>query len=320
MQPTGIQAHDAGHSLPRGIALIVTAFLCSATMGAVTKSMHQTSPLLMLFFQYAIGFLCFLPSGLRLGVRELRTKRLGLQIFRSIAGSACQLLFFMSLRSLPLLDSSLLSNSAPLFIPIVVWVWMRKTISLQVAVSLLIGLAGVLLIIHPGPELLDNPAALLALASGVLSAVALVATNLLTETDPPARILLYNFGVSALLMAPVAVPLWKPFSGRVWVMLVSIGVLFALTQWFIIVAYRYASATELSPFNYSVVVFSGILGWVIFGNVPTAAALVGTVLICGGGILSITKGHAEGRGSWFGVGHWHWFWKSARWIGVLERE
>jgi len=320
MQPTGIQAHDAGHSLPRGIALIVTAFLCSATMGAVTKSMHQTSPLLMLFFQYAIGFLCFLPSGLRLGVRELRTKRLGLQIFRSIAGSACQLLFFMSLRSLPLLDSSLLSNSAPLFIPIVVWVWMRKTISLQVAVSLLIGLAGVLLIIHPGPELLDDPAALLALASGVLSAVALVATNLLTETDPPARILLYNFGVSALLMAPVAVPLWKPFSGRVWVMLVSIGVLFALTQWFIIVAYRYASATELSPFNYSVVVFSGILGWVIFGNVPTAAALVGTVLICGGGILSITKGHAEGRGSWFGVGHWHWFWKSARWIGVLERE
>jgi drug/metabolite transporter (DMT)-like permease len=320
MQPTEIQAQDAGHSLPRGIALIVTAFLCSATMGAVTKSMHQTSPLLMLFFQYAIGFLCFLPSGVRLGVRELRTKRLGLQIFRSITGSACQLLFFMSLRSLPLLDSSLLSNSAPLFIPIVVWVWMRKTISLQVAVSLLIGLAGVLLIIHPGPELLHDPAALLALASGVLSAVALVATNLLAETEPPARILLYNFGVSALLMVPVAVPLWEPFSGRVWMMLVSIGVLFALTQWFIIVAYRYASATELSPFNYSVVVFSGILGWVVFGNVPTAAALVGTVLICGGGILSITKGHAEGAGSWFGCGHWHWFWKSARWSGVLERE
>lgn len=320
MQPTEIQAQDAGHSLRRGIALIVTAFLCSATMGAVTKSMHQTSPLLMLFFQYAIGFLCFLPSGVRLGVRELRTKRLGLQIFRSVTGSACQLLFFMSLRSLPLLDSSLLSNSAPLFIPIVVWVWMRKTISLQVAVSLLIGLAGVLLIIHPGPELLHDPAALLALASGVLSAVALVATNLLAETEPPARILLYNFGVSALLMVPVAVPLWEPFSGRVWMMLVSIGVLFALTQWFIIVAYRYASATELSPFNYSVVVFSGILGWVVFGNVPTAAALVGTVLICGGGILSITKGHAEGAGSWFGCGHWHWFWKSARWSGVLERE
>lgn len=319
MQPTEIQAQDAGHSLPRGIALIVTAFLCSAMMGAVTKSMHQTSPLLMLFFQYAIGFLCFLPSGMRLGLQAMRTKRLGLQIFRSVAGSACQLLFFMSLRSLPLLDSSLLSNSAPLFIPIVVWVWMRKTISLHVAVSLLIGLVGVLLIIHPGPELLHDPAALLALASGVLSAVALVATNLLAETEPPARILLYNFGVSALLMAPVAVRVWKPFSGQVWMMLVSIGVLFALTQWFIIVAYRYASATELSPFNYSVVVFSGILGWVIFGDVPTAAALVGTVLICGGGILSITKGHAEGRGSWFGAGHWHWFWKGAGWSGALER-
>lgn len=319
-QPTGIQAQDAGHSLPRGIVLIVTAFLCSATMGAVTKAMHQVSPLLMLFFQYAIGFLCFLPSGVRLGARELRTGRLGLQIFRSVAGAACQLLFFMSLRTMPLLDSSLLSNSAPLFIPVVVWVWMRKRISLQVAVSLVIGLAGVLLIIHPGPELFHDPAALLALASGVLSAVALVATNLLAETDPPARILLYNFGVSAVLMAPVAVTVWKPFSGRVWMMLIAIGVLFALTQWFIIVAYRYASATELSPFNYSVVVFSGILGWIFFADVPTIAALVGTLLICGGGILSIAKGHAEGKGSWFGCGHWHWLWKGARWSGVLENE
>lgn len=311
-----IRAQDAGRSLSRGIALIVAGFFCSAAMGAITKSLHQVSPLLMLFFQYAIAFLCFIPSGMRLGPHAMRTQHLGLQVFRSIAGSACQLLFFFSLRSLPLLDASLLSNSAPLFIPVVVWLWIRKPVSLQVAFSLLIGLAGVVLAIHPGPQLVHDPAALVALGSGVLSAIALVATNRLAETDPPSRTLLYNFGISSLLLVPVAAKVWMPLSGRAWLMLVSIGVLYALTQWFIILAYRYASATELSPFNYSVVVFSGILGWIFFGNVPGLSAVAGTCLICIGGILSIHTGHPEGRGSWFGVGHWHWPWKLANPTGT----
>jgi len=310
-----IRAQDAGHNRGRGIALIVTGFFWAAVMGAVTKSLHHVSPLLTLFFQYAIAFLCFVPSGVRMGPAALRTQRVGLQIFRSLAGSACQLLFFFSLGSLPLLDASLLSNSAPLFIPLVVWLWFRKPVTRTVWVSLLIGLAGVVLTIHPGPQLLRNPAALLALASGVLSAIALVATNRLAETDPPSRTLLWNFGVSTVLLTPVAVVVWTPPSARAWLMLLSVGVLYALTQWFIILAYRYAGAAELSPFNYSVVVFSGILGWMFFANVPGLSAVAGTVLISAGGILSIRTGHPEGKGAWFGVGHWHWPWKLAPRIG-----
>lgn len=315
MPAIDIRAQDAGHNPGKGIVLIVIGFLWAAVMGAVTKSLHGVSPLLTLFFQYSVAFLCFVPSGLRMGPAALRTRNPGLQIFRSLAGSACQLLFFLSLSSLPLLDASLLSNSAPLFIPIVVWLWFRKPVSGIVAISLLVGLVGVLLTIHPGPQLLHNPAALLALGSGILSAVALVATNRLAATDPPSRTLLYNFGISSLVLVPIAIRVWTPLSARAALMLLSVGVLYALTQWFIILAYRYASATELSPFNYSVVVFSGILGWIFFGNVPGPAAIAGTLLIGAGGILSIRTGHPEGKGSWFGVGHWHWPWKLAPRIG-----
>jgi drug/metabolite transporter (DMT)-like permease len=232
-----------------------------------------------------------------------------MQIFRSIVGSICQLLYFLSLRSLPLLAASLLSNAAPLFIPIVVWIWLRKRISRTVALSLAIGLWGVVLVIHPGPELLHDPSASLALGSGILSAVALVTTNQLAKTEPPARTLIYNFGVSSVLLVPVLFLEWQPLRGREWLLLTGVGMFYALTQWLIILAYRYASASELSPFNYSVVVFSGLLGWIFFGNVVTGSAIVGTLLICGGGILSISTGHQEGLGHWVGTGHWHWPWK-----------
>jgi drug/metabolite transporter (DMT)-like permease len=108
---------------------------------------------------------------------------------------------------------------------------------------------------------------------------------------------------------PLFVRAWKPLTARQWLLLLGVGVFYALTQYLIILAYRYASAAELSPFNYTVVIFSGLLGWLFFGNVPDAGAVIGTVLICAGGILSIRAGHAEGRGHTFGYGHWHLQWK-----------
>lgn len=304
-----IGARTAGHSLPRGIALITLAFFCAAVMSAFSKAASGVPPLLILFLQYGISFLIFVPAGLRAGGAKLETHHFGLQLLRSVAGSSCQLLFFIAVRSISLLDAVLLSNAAPLFIPLVVYVWFRKTVQPIVWVSLLVGLLGIVLIIKPGPEIARNPASLIALIAGFLSALALVATNKLSETEPPSRILIYNFGLSTLLLIPVCIWEWKPLTGKQWGLLLAIGFSYAATQYLIILAYRYADAAQLSPFNYSVVVFSGLLGWWFFGNVPGVTALIGTVLICAGGVLSIEAGHSEGRGHGFGSGHWQLHWK-----------
>jgi drug/metabolite transporter (DMT)-like permease len=309
-----LKAKTAGHNLSLGIFFITVAFLCSAVMSAFSKEAAGVPSLLILSLQYGISFLVFVPSAIRSGPAKLRTEHLWLQLFRSLAGSVCQLLFFVAVRSIPLLDAVLLSNAAPLFIPIVVYVWFRKAVQPLVWLSLLVGLAGIILVIKPGPQLLHGSASLIALVAGFFSAIALVATNKLAETEPPVRILLYNFGFSTLLLIPFCVWAWKPLNVRQWLLLLGVGVFYAATQYLIIRAYRYASATELSPFNYSVVIFSGLLGWWLFGNVPDMMAAVGTVLISAGGILSIEAGHSEGHGHSLGFGHWKLEWK------ILNRE
>ncbi len=304
-----LKAQTAAQNLPLGITLITLAFLSAAVMSTFSKAATGVPPLQILLLQYGISFLIFVPSAARLGHEHLKTDHFRLHVFRSLAGSLCQLLFFVAVHSIPLLDSVLLSNAAPLFIPLVVYVWLRKTVRPLVWLSLLIGLAGIVLIIKPGPRMFQNPASLIALTSGLLSAVALVATNKLAETEPPVRILFYNFGISTLLLIPIAIRTWKPLSGRQWLLLLAVGAFYALTQYLIILAYRYANVTALSPFNYTVVVFSGLLGWLVFGTVPGALAVLGAVMICAGGILSIEAGHAEGRGHFFGYGHWRLQWK-----------
>lgn len=179
-----IKAQTSGHNLPLGIALITLAFFCAAVMSTFSKAASGVPPLMTLFLQYGISFLVFVPSAAGAG-RALQTEHFWLQLFRSVAGSACQLLFFMAVQSIPLLDSVLLSNAAPLFIPVVVYIWFRKTVVPSVWVSLLIGLAGIVMIIKPGPQMFHNPASLLALTAGFFSALALVATNKLAANNRP---------------------------------------------------------------------------------------------------------------------------------------
>jgi drug/metabolite transporter (DMT)-like permease len=295
-------------NLSLGVTLITIAFLCSAIMSSLSKAASGVPPLLILFLQCCISFLVFVPGIAETGLSIFRTERLGLHIFRSIAGSVCQLLFFVSVKSIPLMDSVLLSNAAPLFIPLIIFVWLRKTVQPLVWLSLVLGLIGIALIIRPGPQMFANPASIIALGAGFCSALALVATNRLSETEPPTRILLYNFGVSTILLVPVAVAVWRPLSTRQWLLLLGVGGFYSLTQYLIIAAYRHADATQISPFNYTVVIFSGLLGWWFFGDVPGISAIWGTLLICGGGILSIEAGHHEGRGHPFGNGHWSRWW------------
>jgi drug/metabolite transporter (DMT)-like permease len=78
----------------------------------------------------------------------------------------------------------------------------------------------------------------------------------------------------------------------------------ALSQLFIILAYTHATASQIAPFKYSVVIFSGIIGWIVWKTSLDLTALFGIVLVCAGGIASImftgkTQAHA------FALSHSH---------------
>jgi drug/metabolite transporter (DMT)-like permease len=92
-------------------------------MSALSKEAAGISALLILFLQYANSLIILVSAALGPRIIELQTEHLALQIFRSVAGSVCQLLFFVAVRSIPLLVAVLLSNAAPLFILIVVYIW-----------------------------------------------------------------------------------------------------------------------------------------------------------------------------------------------------
>lgn len=289
-----------------GTLLIVIAFFFVAVMTAFGKAAASVPSGVVVLFQNGISLVLMLPWVLAGGVKGLKTTRLPLHVARALAGLLSQALFFVAVKSMSLVDAVLLVNAAPLFIPLVVLVWLRTPIGPMVWTALVVGFAGVLLILQPSTALLENPAALIATAAALFSAIALVSVNQLSSTEHPNIILAWYFLISTIAATPFAILGWQTPQGDEWWFLIGIGVFMALAQLFIILAYQYATAQQIAPFNYSVVVFSGLIGWLVWHHVPNLLAGLGILLVCAGGILSMVFGGRPCHGHALGHGHWHW--------------
>lgn len=273
-------------NLPLGIGLTLLAFLCLALISALAKAASPgASSGMLVFFQFFISLVVLLPWMLRHGIQHLASHRLRLQLNWSVFGMLSQLLLFVALNYIPLVDAVLLANSSPLFIPLVTWAWLKTRIGRALWISLLIGFVGIVLILQPGAGALSW-ATPLALAAGICSAIGLTTAGRLQNTEPPERTLFYFFLMSSVLALPLLVTSWKPPDPQTWLILVGIGVLMALAQTFTILAYRQASPATLAPFNYSVVVFSALIGWIVWQEAPNLLSYVGALLVVVGGVLS----------------------------------
>jgi drug/metabolite transporter (DMT)-like permease len=147
-------------NIPLGAALITLAFLLVAIMSALGKGVGVSTSAIV-FFQNFISFVLFLPWVLSHGIAEVKTRHLPLHLIRGIGGMLSQVLMFIAILHMPLMNTVLLSNSAPLFIPIIALIWLKTKVSASTSASLVVGFLGVLLILKPGPELLHSPAALI---------------------------------------------------------------------------------------------------------------------------------------------------------------
>ncbi len=310
--PPVVSAPARKEDAPLGGFLIVVAFFCVAVMSAFGKAAVAVPTGTIVFFQNFISLLLFLPWVFRHGVGSVKTSRTWLHILRALAGLLSQALMFVAVKKMPLMDAVLLSNSAPLFIPLITWAWLKQRIGGVVWASLIVGFVGVVLILKPTAALVSNPIALIATSAAVFSAFALVTVNRLSTTETTERILFYYFLISSIASAPFTIAEWRAPTQREWIFLGGVGIFMAAAQLLIILAYRQASAGRIAPFNYSVVVFSGLIGWLVWKNAPDMLSLVGILLVTLGGIVSTKFGGPGARGHFGWIGRWNHRFHSSR--------
>jgi drug/metabolite transporter (DMT)-like permease len=264
-----------------GAVRIALAAVLFGLLGALVKGLSEDlSSAMIVFFRNGVGLLALLPF-LR-GSGGLRTQNFGGHFARSLAGVAAMYLSFYSIGRMRLADAYVLAYTAPLFMPFLARGWLGEPLSRRLGVALFLGFGGVLLLLKPGWGVFQ-PVALLALASGFLSAVAQVGIRQLTRTEPPVRIVFYFGLIATALTAPPLAGVWTAPPLRTWIALGVLGAVATAAQLMMTEGYRLASPGDVGALMYLAVAMAGVADWVLWRRVPDPVSLAGIGFIMAAG-------------------------------------
>ncbi len=273
--------------LSLGIAITLIANLFFATVSALVWDFKGKFPTIQIvFIQNVVCLLCTLPLALRKGPAYLKTTVLPYHLLRDAMGVTSYFLYFLAIRFLNLVDASTLYYMAPFFIPIVWWIWMKETIPKNVWWSILVGFLGVAVILNPSRQIFQM-GFVFGLFAGITSAIALCTVRVLNlKKEPMSRTLFYYFSVGTVVTCPFTWASWTHPVGFEWLFCIIIGVATAVGQMLLTIAYRYGTASYLSPLSYSCLIYAALVSWLFYDRPPTLRSLLGALLIITGGTLT----------------------------------
>ncbi|MBX7067291.1 MAG: DMT family transporter [Parachlamydiales bacterium] len=277
----------AHRSFKAGVLYILAAWLLFTLMTIFARFASRTIPLVsILFLQNLIGLVTLIPWIKKHGWDLMRTKRFGLLLFRSLASISAIGLSFLAVQKTSLVDTMLLNNASPLWIPFVVFFWLRNPINHSLWPGLCAGFIGIVMILNPGKEFLQA-GALFALAAGILQSINMVSIRVLSHTERNHTVMFYYFLICTIVTLPFAAYEWVQPNFIEWSEIIAIGLCLALGQWAFVRAFHHAKASDLGPFCYSAVVYSVLIDWALYQQMPTLLAWIGIALVCAGGIWAI---------------------------------
>ena len=277
-----------------GALFVLSASFTFATLGALIKvvSISLTNEMVV-FFRNLCALIFILPwIWYRRPLGGVKTSFFQLHLLRSLSGLGAMYCFFYSIAHLQLSEACLLASTAPLFIPMIAYVWIREPVARKVKGAILIGFVGILFILKPGIGVFQ-PIAIVAVAAGIFAALAMVSIRRMSSSEPTIRIVFYFTTLGTIISAMPLVWSWQSPQPKIWCLLVLIGMLAAVGQILITKGYSLAPAAQVGPFTYGNVVFATFLGWLFWGESLDALTWAGAVLICIAGIIATrrTKTH-----------------------------
>lgn len=207
---------------------------------------------------------------------------------RALIESAVAFLFITALATAPLANLTAILNATPILVTAMLVVFGLERVGWRRWAAILVGFVGVLLIVRPGPSGFEA-SALLALGAATLMAVRDLVTRLIHADTPSSVVALgttLTVGLMGFVLGAATGQAWQPVLQPSTLFLVAAGVLVTLANIALVIAFRRADISVVSPFRYSSVLLALLIGFAVFGDFPDAIALVGFALVVGAGLYT----------------------------------
>jgi drug/metabolite transporter (DMT)-like permease len=282
-KPQAPRPAGAAHAVA-GIGLMLTGIALFAINDALGKWLLATYTVGELLLIRSATALLLLAPFLRRGGMAAFTgaPRPRLQIARVILSTLEVAMFFWAVSYLPLADTVTFYLAGPIYVTALSVLLLGETVGWRRWTAVLIGFAGVLLALRPSAASLTLPA-LIALTGSLFFALLMVVTRLLHET--PNTVLVGGQIVGTLLFGVLATPFaWVAPSPRDLALLCLFGAISMLALACVNRSLKLVAASVVAPYQYTLIVWAVVLGYLVFGDVPDLYTLLGALVIVGAGL------------------------------------
>ncbi len=282
----------------RYIGIIFTIFayflLGNSTILFETNS-SKASFFQLFFLQFLTVFISYLICLLPRGWKAFKPKNRKLILIRGTLGIITYYTYFLSKIWVDVIDNSLLFSIDSLVIPLIMYIFFRIYIGKIAIIGILIGFLGICFV-----NILDvkfySLGGLIGIISGIGLALIIVMTTYMVKRDSPLLIAFYQsiIGVisSGLIMCFIS---WEPLDLHSYITIIFQGFLYAAALFLFIDAFFYTETYIIGALGYSLTIFIIFLENLFLGKVIDIYSSIGTILVCGGGIILIINSYYKDR-------------------------
>jgi drug/metabolite transporter (DMT)-like permease len=247
-----------------------------ATIKYLARSLE---PVEIVFFRNVFSLATLLPVALRAGgLTAFHTNYPGLQFSRALLGGLAMICIFYSLQLLPLADATAIMFSRTLWMIPCAVLFLHEAVRWRRWTATVVGFIGVLLIVRPDGGM--GPGVIFALSNAVMAAaIFTIIKKLKSKGESNLTILLWHASVTILITAVPTYLYWQTPTLFEFGLLIGLGISLTLAHTCLIQALAVGEATAISPFEYSRVVFSTLIGVFFFAEIPTVWTIAGAALV-----------------------------------------
>jgi len=211
--------------------------------------------------------------------------------------------FTYAVRSLSLANAYSVFLSAPLLVAALSVPLLRERLDWRNWLAILVGLAGVLVMLRPTTSGLAGFGAVAALIGATAYALSGIAVRVLTRTDTTVSVVFWTISLMTVFTTAIAAPGWVAIEHEHWKWLLALGVLAAAGQYLLTEAFRSAPPSVVSPFEYTALLWGVGIDRVVWQVLPSARVCLGGGIVIASGLYLIWHArnapqHAPAQQSW----------------------
>ena len=282
----------------RGIVLMVVSMAAFAIEDSFIKRAADDMPTGQILLMLGVfGAAIFTVMAARAGQKPFSRDLLQGQVMLRNLGEVIGTMGFVTAIALtPLTSATAILQAMPLAVTLGAALFLGESVGWRRWTAILVGFAGVLVIIRPGLEGFDINS-----LWAVLAVFGLAIRDLATRRVP-ARIGSMSISVSGFVsVAILGATMLALSGGAVWPgtlqTALMVGALSAgvVGYWMVVEAMRVGEISAVTPFRYARLIFALIIGILIFGERPDLMTLAGATLVIGSGLYTFARERVRRR-------------------------